>query len=482
MSVSSNDYHGLWRASANEGVPYSEDFPEALLVLPEFIDGALGAGNASIIDITVDITNPKECELIINDNGKGLVSEKRMKEWSSKDIGNNKTENVYGHGSKKALTKFCPEFNNAKWSLYWRKQDKNGCISVLNILSSPFNGLDTKHSDDVENEEICPSHGTCWKIIFNISVLGKINNIQDIMSAIQEIIRVRYEPSYYQEYTITVKVINGASKLEKKSTDWKSLKECLEAELKSKKVKNICKIEKTLDKTTASFSLYEIVEDGRVYKIPDMPTFGKKNMNASRIHIARNGRYIEAMPYSKFMGKEYHNSDNGKIGFIIFTGEELPTPCTTKVKMQEECPIFKKMTSFIIKHINKIPKEIPAPPPEPVAVIAKAPAKNIVVKKNKETTIKEPSVVVQEKPVLALAPAPILVKEKPVVAPAPIVINKKPVVAPAPIVIKEKPNINMLIIEKDDLTIELDDCNILEKLYSKYGYKLLIEKLNEINK
>ena len=94
MSVSSNDYHGLWRASANEGVPYSEDFPEALLVLPEFIDGALGAGNASIIDITVDITNPKECELIINDNGKGLVSEKRMKEWSSKDIGNNKTENL----------------------------------------------------------------------------------------------------------------------------------------------------------------------------------------------------------------------------------------------------------------------------------------------------------------------------------------------------------------------------------------------------
>ena len=55
MSVSSNDYHGLWRASANEGVPYSEDFSEALLVLPEFIDGALGAGKASIIDINIVI-------------------------------------------------------------------------------------------------------------------------------------------------------------------------------------------------------------------------------------------------------------------------------------------------------------------------------------------------------------------------------------------------------------------------------------------
>jgi len=198
-------------------------------------------------------------------------------------------------------------------------------------------------------------------------------------------------------------------------------------------------------------------------------------MNASRIHIARNGRYIEAMPYSKFMGKEYHNSDNGKIGFIIFTGEELPTPCTTKVKMQEECPIFKKMTSFIIKHINKIPKEIPAPPPEPVAVIAKAPPKKIVVKKNKETTVKEPPVVVQAKPIVEPVQAPVL-------APAPIVIKEKPVVVPESIVIKEKPNINMLIIEKNDLTIELDDYNTLEKLYSKYGYKLIIEKLNEINK
>ena len=49
-------------------------------------------------------------------------------------------------------------------------------------------------------------------------------------------------------------------------------------------------------------------------------------------------------------------------------------------------------------------------------------------------------------------------------------------------IMKKYPDRVPVIIEKDDLTIELDDCNILEKLYSKYGYKLLIEKLNEINK
>jgi len=445
MSVSSNDYHGLWRASANEGVPYSEDFPEALLVLPEFIDGALGAGKASIIDIKFNITNPKECELIVNDNGKGLISEKRMKEWSSKDIGNNETENIYGHGSKKALTKFCPEYNNAKWSLYWRKQDKKGVSGVLHILSSPYNGLDTKHTEDDEHEDICTNHGTCWKIYFDISVLGKFNNSKNIMNAIQEIIRVRYEPSIYQhKYTINIQVIDGGIILKKKSTEWKSLKECLESEMSTGKIKKISELKTTLDKTTIDFSLYEIIE-GR-YKISDMPTFGKKNMKSSRIHIARNGRYIEAMPYAKFMGKEYHNSDNGKIGFIIFTGEELPTPCTTKVKMQEECPIFKKMVNLIIENIKK---PDPEPPIEP-----KPPVKKLIVVKPKP--IQEPVL----EPVLEQVLEPPVKKL--------IVVKPKPEIKPEP---KLKP---VLVLSQDDI-------KILEKLYIKYGYKVLIEKIEKIH-
>jgi len=102
---------GLWRASANEGVPYTDDFPESLLTLPEWIDGALCAGEASVIDIRFDITNKDVCTLTVTDNGKGIVSEARLKAWASKELGNNKTESVYGHGSKKALTKFCPNYD-----------------------------------------------------------------------------------------------------------------------------------------------------------------------------------------------------------------------------------------------------------------------------------------------------------------------------------------------------------------------------------
>ena len=447
MSLPSNDYHGLWRASANEGVPYSEDFSEALLVLPEFIDGALGAGKASIIDIKFNITNPKECELIINDNGKGLISEKRMKEWSSKDIGNNETENIYGHGSKKALTKFCPEYKNAIWTLYWRKQDRRGLSGVLNILSSPFNGLETKHIEDDENEDICPSHGTCWKINFDISILGKNNKPDEIMMDIQEIIRARYESSYYHPHTINIQVTDGSNVLKKNSTEWKSLKECLENEISTDKIKKISSLKTSLDKTTIDFTLYEIVEDGRKYNIPDMPTFGRKNMNSSRIHIARNGRYIEAMPYSKFMGKEYHNSDNGKIGFIIFTGEELPAPCTTKVKMQEECPIFKKMVDLIKKY-KPNPSKVPDNKPQKV-------------------TDNRPPKVPDNKP-------PKVPDNKPQKVPD----NKQPKVADnkPPKVADNKPpkvpeSINVL---------SKDDNNILEKLYKNYGYDLLNKKINEL--
>jgi len=365
MNNLNNDFNGLWRASANEGVPYSEDFPEALLVLPEFIDGALGAGQASIIDIKFNITNPNKCELIINDNGKGLISEKRMKAWSSKDIGDNKKENIYGHGSKKALTKFAPDYASAEWQLFWRKQDSRGVSGVLNILCSPFNGLDTKHIEDEINDDICPGHGTCWKVIFDIAILGNINTAQSIMNTMQEIIRIRYEPSYFQPYNINIQVTNGLDVFQKSSSEWKSLKECLEDAIETGDVIKKHDDTFTLDKSTANYCFYEIVGDGRQFNIPGLSKFGKKNMEASRVHLSRNGRYIEAMPYSKFISKKDHNSANGKIGFIIFTGEELPTPCTTKVKLQEDCPILKKMKDEIIVRIKQKSSVPPPPPPPP---------------------------------------------------------------------------------------------------------------------
>jgi hypothetical protein len=501
MSVSRNDFHGLWRASANEGVPYSEDFPEALLTLPEFIDNSLGAGGASVIDIKFNITNPSECEFSITDNGKGLVSEKRMKEWSSKDVGSNSTENIYGHGAKKALSKFAPEYSTATWKMYWRKQDRRGLVGALNVLSSPYNGLETTHIEDDKNDDICPDHGTRLTIKFDIKVFGRFDASDSLMGAVQELIRVRYEPSQYQPYTINVKVINGTAVLEYKSTEMKSLRECLEAEIPTN-VKKIYERELVQDKTIAHVSFYEIVTDGRSYNIAGLPTFGRKNMKASRVHIARHGRYIEAMPIAKFLGKEEHNSLNGKIGFIRFTGEELPTPCTTKVKMYEECPVFKKMITLIRKNVDPIITKMAVK--APVTVIVKAAggapqaaggapaavkeppttAKAPAAVKESPTTAKAPAAV-KEPPTTAKAPAavkeppttakePAAVKEPPTTAKAPAAVKESPTTAKEPAAVKEPPK----AIAKEE-AIDNSDHETLKNLRAKYGKDMLIRLLQE---
>ena len=353
-----SEYHGRWRGSANEAVPYTDDFVAPLLVLPEFIDNSLGAGEATVIDIEFDITDPNRSELIVRDNGRGIVKVQRLLNWTAKDIGENgnNKENIYGHGSKKALTKFMPDYDTAEWKCEYRNRDKKGLSGSLHLIYSPFLGLDTKQVEDEENEDTCKISGTQWTIYFNSSVLGKCNKSKTLMECMEEIIRSRYEPSkYHNKYQINVKVKEGKTVLHKNSTQWKSLKESLDVEVTNNKV--IKKIESTfiLDKTTASFSLYEISADGRSFQhIQGMPTFGKKGMSSSRVHMSRGGRYIEAIPLSEFMGKQNHNDYNGLIAFAHFSGEELPTPCTTKVKFQEECPIFKKMTKVIKEQFNNI--------------------------------------------------------------------------------------------------------------------------------
>ena len=387
MSIQLNDFHALWRASANEGVPYSEDFSEALLVLFELLDGALGAGEATCIDTIFDLTNPLKCELVVKDNGKGITSESRLKRWASNGclLGDNHkdNENVYGHGSKKAMTKFSPDYLTAVWDVSWRKQDKRGNSGSLFVMSSPFLGVDTVvvEKDETKYDHICPGQGTEWRIIFNISVLGKYNEPESLLKALKELIRVRYEPVYYHHYQINLKIINGAKTLFGDSSDMKSLKCSLDEAVELGKVVKICEGSITIDRTTAEYSLYVMIGDGRTYNIEGMDIFGRKNMSSTRIHLGRNGRYIEAMPFAKFMGKEQHNSDNGRIGFVMFTGDELPTPCTTKVKFQEECPIFIKMNKNIkIKFNEAIIKHLNPKPIEPTVVVKPEPVKTPTVK------------------------------------------------------------------------------------------------------
>ena len=360
MSIPTNEYEGLWRASANDAVPYSEDFPEALLVLPEFIDNSLGAGKADNIIISFDITDPKKCKLTVSDNGVGLKENyQRMMQWSSEGTRSNKDGNIYGRGAKTALTKFCIDYHSS-WSLQWRGQDKRRVSTSLHTFHAPFLGLKTRREEDELDETICYPQGTKWTLQFNISVLGGRNTPESLMGALQEIIRSRYEPEYLHKFKINIEVKGGIVKLTQDSTNYKSLKHSL---LSAKGFRTTHEDSFTLGNTKVHYLFGNIDPDGRKFNpsMSELPLYGIKSTKNTRIHIGSNGRYIEAHKYSKYVDKVAHDQDNGIIGFIMCIGDELPTPCTTKVQFQYECPIFKEIRAEIKMRLKTKPNAVPAP-------------------------------------------------------------------------------------------------------------------------
>jgi hypothetical protein len=370
MDSSYNHFKSLWRSSANEAVAYSDDFSEALLVLPELIDGALGDGKATEINIIVKLSDDKS-ELILKDNGSGITSIPRLLNWAATQSAS--TEHVYGHGSKKCLTKFMPDYDTADWSIMWRKVDKRGVSGSLNIIKNPFLGNQTYHEEDEKNDTDLMISGTQWTINFNKDILrlDKSNSskpeaeAKELMTKLKEIICTRYEKSFYYPFLIKVVIINGSTIIKDDSSKWLTLKDAL-----FKSTPNVVKMLYTKynlninnNNICIECDMYKIISDGRKFKLIDFPLYGVKNIKGTRVHIGLNGRYIEAMPLNVFKERDIHNSENGIIIFINFSAADktanvkLPTPCTTKVKFQEECPIFKDCLKSIREKVLEAQKK-----------------------------------------------------------------------------------------------------------------------------
>lgn len=347
MAQTQEFYSGLWRGSAFEAVPYTDLFPEALLVLPELVDGAIGHGVASHVEVAINMSGDKGT-LTVTDNGIGIKNINRLLSWTATE--SNHIQHRYGHGSKKCLAKWSRDYASAKWSIAWRNKDKKGVAGCLNTVNAPFLGRDTPIDEDEKDEiQLMPS-GTRWTTEFDPSILGvKYKKPAELFSGIKEILLTRYSAKHFDKTEFTLRVNKHVEN--SKKNFWKTFEQSLDAEVDAKNAYLLYDTSVPVTGGIMTYKKYQVVLDGRLnYPLKDhFPNMGQKNMKCARLHVALDGRFIEAIPLYKVYNREAnHNDFNGQYGIINFIPnkegvyESFPTPCTTKVSFYENCPQFKK--------------------------------------------------------------------------------------------------------------------------------------------
>jgi len=364
------EFIAKWRNSAHEAVPYTEDFPECLHVLPELIDGAIGQGKATCV--IINITLEEKGKLVVSDNGKGISNLNRLLSWESENSCD--VHHRYGHGSKKCLTKWNKN-HSAKWNVMYRGMDKRGKSGSLFVYNGPFQG-NKKSPEEDENDDVTvyPS-GTKWEIEFDPSILGDLNEKDKLFDAIKEILRTRYVKEYFDktEFILTVNDRTESSR----ENIWKTFEECLQEEVKEERATIAIKESIPFNNGMMRYTQYRLTVNGsKSYKLKEQfPLYGAKNMTAARLHISISGRIIEIPHIYKFYNRTApHNNYNGYIGIVAFTPndpnnyEQMPTPCTTKVSFYQNCPNYIRFVK-IVDEIHAQKKKVesqPQPPPQPI--------------------------------------------------------------------------------------------------------------------
>lgn len=348
-----DDYNGLWRSSAMEKTPYTEDFPEALLVLPELFDGSIAHGRARKVKVEILRLSPTTRRLRITDPGRGLWNETRFKQWAASE--SQTTEHRNGHGHKKAMTKFASDYKTATWSVRYRKVGNN-----LVTLSGPFMGERTKKIESDDDETTLMPSGTETTIDFEASVLGPYaDNPRDLLFAIKEIIRTRYSEKTLRavEFHLEADRLNDTGVVERfvansRTEEWHSFRWHVDKGVEDGYIRAFdVNREHVSNGAPWKLSIFKILPKGNTSFAlkQEFPTYGKKSPTAQRVHIALGERTIELAHLYPFKGRQIaHNDDNGLIIFADFTSDDLakqPQPSTTKVSMYANDEIYKQFAA-----------------------------------------------------------------------------------------------------------------------------------------
>jgi hypothetical protein len=369
--VGTDEFGGLWRGSAMEKVPYTDDFPEPLLVLPELYDGAIGQGKATEIITSFVERAAGEWFVLVKDNGNGIRNIPRLLRWAAPTSLDNYHRN--GHGLKKALTKFAPDYASADWTIQWRNPGQ-----FLQTIRAPFLGIDTPIDTDEDNQDtttLMPS-GTRISIRTDLSLFGAYASPSELLRGVKEIIKTRMSETVLRRvrFRVTIKPLNEPLQTED-SDEWHSFKWWVQRCVQGGTVEMIRENE-AHDSGGAPWLLswYRIVENGaKNYDLKrEFPIYGAKNQRGQRVMIALQDRIIEYAPYHKFVGKPVsHNSDNGIIVIVEFMSPDLarkPEPSTTKVSMYEHGDIYKAFVRDL-RAILSGPVPVPVPIPGPFPIV-----------------------------------------------------------------------------------------------------------------
>lgn len=379
--TTSEQYAGLWRASAMEKVPYTEDFPEALLVLPEFFDGCIAHGKATDIVLSARQKNASKWTLSIVDNGQGIRNHTRLLAWAAPTSIDNYHRN--GHGHKKAMTKFAPAYDTAKWHIRYRRPRNN-----LITISSPFLGPSTRVDEDENNVDtvsLMPS-GTETSIEFDSSVLGRFASPRAMYAGIKEIIQTRMSEQTLRlvKFTLDIRPLDADSiraNSQEVGREWHSLQWHVQKGVQDGVINCICEDDEHMSGDAPwTLSHYRInVKGNTSYNLKkEFPVYGSKNQQTQRVFISLEGRMIEAANYYKFVNKNApHNDDNGTIVFVNFTSPDLnkkPQPSTTKVSMYNDDVIYKAFVRDLAEVLTSSETDEPrSVAPDPPAVEPESP-------------------------------------------------------------------------------------------------------------
>lgn len=377
-----------WRAWAKSDIPYTADFPEALLTFTEFIDNSLGKGKATKVWVEIIIIDSHRAVIIIRDNGIGIDSHGNLERFiviaspESSD-GNHR----YGMGRFCALTKFAPIYSTAKWWATF-KFDEN--TSHMKQISYPWSSP-TAMMNSMKKVPINDSNrdiGLEMVIEFNPSEILKdlATNPAKLFEKMKERLTTKYGKALLESFELDLTVRCGATVVTENSRrdNWKSFEQTLN-ELPSsscsvvfnKKIKYA-----NLDVQVTQYCL------GTSKKCPHLialkkafPTFGSRNENGQRVHIYNDDRLIESRAKYLMDGRKGHDTQNDEIVILktVSTPETFhlqPEPATIKVSVIKSCKNLESIYNIFREEFKK---------EKAIAAAAAAAASDTVSQKEKVT-------------------------------------------------------------------------------------------------